>query len=108
MVTALKGGSAFLAQASVAQATLVEQTAPAVSHNCLLSLHKNELKKTPKDFKAISIMDEISEECWKYEFNSFRIDRNNYKKQVDHSTATFAFLESCWKGNGGAWEYAFT
>src|SRR5690606_11606789 len=24
------------------------------------------------------------------------------------STAAFAFLESCWKGNGGAWEYAFT
>ncbi|MGO3699090.1 glycosyltransferase [Halomonas sp. AOP1-B1-8] len=107
MVTALKGGSAFLAQASVAQATLVEQTAPAVSQLSAVAT-QNKLKKTPKDFKAISIMDEISEECWKYEFNSFRIDRNNYKKQVDHSTATFAFLESCWKGNGGAWEYAFT
>ncbi|WP_418139339.1 glycosyltransferase [Oceanimonas smirnovii] len=69
---------------------------------------KKKLKKAPKDFKAISIMDEISEECWKYEFNSFRIDRKNYKNQVGHSTATFAFLESCWKGNGGAWEYAFT
>ena len=69
---------------------------------------KKKLKKAPTDFKAISIMDEISEECWKHEFNSFRIDRKNYKKQVGHSTATFAFLESCWKGNGGAWEYAFT
>lgn len=65
-------------------------------------------KKLPADFKAVSIMDEISEECWKYEFKSFRIDRKNYKHQIDHSTATFAFLESCWKGNDGAWEYAFT
>ncbi|MGQ0335410.1 glycosyltransferase [Halomonas elongata] len=65
-------------------------------------------KKRASDFKAISIMDEISEECWKYEFKSFRIDRKKYKEQVETSTAKFAFLESCWKGNGGTWEYAFT
>ncbi len=66
------------------------------------------LNSVPNDFKALSIMDEISEECWRYEFNSFRINRKNYESQVAQSTANFAFLESCWKGNGGAWEYAFT
>lgn len=69
-------------------------------------VHNN--KAIPKQFKAISIMDEISEECWKYEFKLFPIVRNNYKNQIEDSTADFCFLESCWKGNKGAWEYAFT
>lgn len=58
--------------------------------------------------KAISIMDEISEECWRYEMTAFPINRNNYKEQVAGSLADFCFLESCWKGNRGSWEYAFT
>ena len=63
--------------------------------------------KKPK-LKAISIMDEISEECWRYEMTSFPISRANYAEQVASSTANFCFLESCWKGNKGTWEYAFT
>ncbi|HAG30482.1 MAG TPA: capsule biosynthesis protein [Alteromonas macleodii] len=63
--------------------------------------------KKPK-LKAISIMDEISEECWRYEMTSYPISRANYVEQVASSTANFCFLESCWKGNKGTWEYAFT
>ncbi|WP_420934004.1 glycosyltransferase [Alteromonas sp. A081] len=63
--------------------------------------------KKPK-IKAISIMDEISEECWRYEMTSYPISRANYAEQVASSTANFCFLESCWKGNRGTWEYAFT
>ncbi|WP_057092465.1 glycosyltransferase [Comamonas thiooxydans] len=64
--------------------------------------------KDKKYLKSISIMDEISEECWKHEFEYFPINRGGYKKQVENSTADFCFLESCWKGNKGSWEYAFT
>ncbi|NCC60770.1 MAG: glycosyltransferase [Verrucomicrobiae bacterium] len=115
MVKALKGEGSAAGQNAVvvAKSKLVEQkVVPEPKSNAGNQLPfvagKKKLKKVPIGFKAISIMDEISEECWKYEFNSFRIDRKNYKNQVGHSTATFAFLESCWKGNGGAWEYAFT
>jgi hypothetical protein len=69
---------------------------------------KKEVKKFNKNLKAIAIMDEISEECWRHEFNVFSINRKNYEKQVESSTADFCLLESCWKGNKGAWEYAFT
>lgn len=69
---------------------------------------ENKSKQSIAPLKAIAILDEISEECWKYELNHFRISRHNYSKQINVSTADFAFLESCWKGNGGAWEYAFT
>ncbi len=101
---ALPGESSVVTECNVA---LPEAKVPTTKELPIAAPQKK-LKKAPKDFKAISIMDEISEECWKYEFNSFRVDRKNYKSQVKSSTATFAFLESCWKGNGGAWEYAFT
>jgi glycosyltransferase involved in cell wall biosynthesis len=65
-------------------------------------------KKPTKKIKSIFIMDEISEECWRHEMNGFPINRANYKDQIEKSTADFCFLESCWKGNRGTWEYAFT
>lgn len=65
-------------------------------------------KKIDRKLKALSIMDEISEECWTHEFTAFSINRQSYQTQIEGSTADFCFLESCWKGNKGTWEYAFT
>ncbi|MGO3985374.1 glycosyltransferase [Pseudomonas sp. SAS7] len=64
--------------------------------------------KPTKRLRSISIMDEISEECWRYEMTSYPISRKNYTEQIDKSVSDFCFLESCWKGNRGTWEYAFT
>lgn len=60
------------------------------------------------DLRAISIMDEISAECWRHELTLHPVSRSGYAEQVANSRADFCFLESCWKGNGGKWEYAFT
>lgn len=65
-------------------------------------------KKSTEKLKSIFIMDEISEECWRHEMTGFPINRVNYREQIQKSTADFCFLESCWKGNRGKWEYAFT
>jgi Glycosyl transferases group 1/Glycosyl transferase family 2/DUF based on E. rectale Gene description (DUF3880) len=65
-------------------------------------------KKLGRKLKALSIMDEISEECWRHELTAFSINRQSYQTQIEGSTADFCFLESCWKGNKGTWEYAFT
>lgn len=67
-----------------------------------------EKQKPRRKLKSIFIMDEISEECWRHEMNGYPINRARYKEQVEKSTADFCFLESCWKGNRGSWEYAFT
>jgi len=53
-------------------------------------------------------MDEISDECWRHELTLYPISRARYAEQIASSTSDFCFLESCWKGNGGSWEYAFT
>lgn len=65
-------------------------------------------KNLGRKLKALSIMDEISEECWRHELTAFSINRQSYQTQIEGSTADFCFLESCWKGNKGTWEYAFT
>jgi hypothetical protein len=90
-----------------------EPTAALFSKLVVESKTKTENKtltkgKLGRKLKAISIMDEISEECWRYEMTSYPINRNNYNAQISGSTADFCFLESCWKGNKGSWEYAFT
>lgn len=64
-------------------------------------------KKT-KTIRFISVLDEISETSWSEEFKLFRLVKKNFVEQVSVSTANALFIESCWKGNQGEWEYAFT
>lgn len=58
--------------------------------------------------RLLTILDEISEASWSTEFRMFPVSRGNYRNQISTSTSAALFLESCWKGNRGAWEYAFT
>ncbi len=61
-----------------------------------------------RTLQALSILDEMSEASWGAELKLFRLVRERWQQQIDGSNSDLAFLESCWKGNGGAWEYAFT
>ena len=64
--------------------------------------------KKAKAVRFISVLDEISETSWSEEFKLFRLVKKNFVDQVEASTANGLFIESCWKGNQGEWEYAFT
>lgn len=61
-----------------------------------------------KNIRFISVLDEISENSWSEEFKLFRLVKKNFIDQIEASTANGLFIESCWKGNQGEWEYAFT
>lgn len=61
-----------------------------------------------KNEKALSILDEMSNLSWAPEFQLFPINRKDFQNQIKTSKSSFAFIESCWRGNDGAWEYAFT
>lgn len=76
----------------------------------LISAGKNPDRILPffSRLKLVSILDEISDLSWKTEFELFPVSRKNYKNQIKESRSKALFLESCWKGNGGAWEFAFT
>ncbi|MDU8925043.1 glycosyltransferase [Pasteurellaceae bacterium LIM206] len=58
--------------------------------------------------KFISILDEISHTSFDSEFRLFQLNKTTFEKQIQSSTSLGLFIESCWKGNFGAWEYAFT
>ncbi|HDZ6732125.1 TPA: glycosyltransferase, partial [Mannheimia haemolytica] len=59
-------------------------------------------------FKFISILDEISHTSFDSEFKLFPLNKANVESQIKGSLSLGLFIESCWKGNFGAWEYAFT
>jgi hypothetical protein len=58
--------------------------------------------------KALSILDEISDINWSSIFDLEAIHPEKWANQIDDTDVDFVFLESCWKGNAGRWEYAFT
>lgn len=64
--------------------------------------------KKAKNTRFISVLDEISETSWSEEFKLFRLVKKKFIEQIGDSTANGLFIESCWKGNQGEWEYAFT
>ena len=69
---------------------------------------KSHWPKKVKNTRFISVLDEISENSWSEEFKLFRLVKKNFIDQIEASTANGLFIESCWKGNQGEWEYAFT
>lgn len=77
---------------------------PLIAYNYL----KGIWPKTQKKARFISILDEISENSWANEFTLYGLNKNDYQKQIQGSTSNALFIESCWKGNKGTWEYAFT
>jgi spore maturation protein CgeB len=57
---------------------------------------------------ALYILDPISELSWSRQFNLIRLEKSSFAKQLESQAFDFLFLESCWKGNQGDWEFAFT
>lgn len=58
--------------------------------------------------KGLTLLDPISELCWKDAFIGYPIDRKKFKQQIETSTSQFAFFESAWRANNSTWLYAFT
>jgi spore maturation protein CgeB/SAM-dependent methyltransferase len=55
-----------------------------------------------------SILDEMSQASWRSEFNLTPIPRHGWRQLIEGIKPDFALLESCWNGNRGDWQYAFT
>jgi spore maturation protein CgeB len=83
---------------------IYKQDYPLISYD----YYKNFWPEITQSAKFISILDEISENSWQNVFKLFSLNKNNYEQQILSSSSNALFIESCWKGNKGAWEYAFT
>jgi len=71
-------------------------------------LDQKQLEAAGQSVRGLSILDEISEMCWKDILKLNRLDKDSYLEQISSGNFHFAFLESCWNGNAGDWQYAFT
>lgn len=68
----------------------------------------NESSQNKTFYKALTLLDPISEVCWKDTFVGFPLSRAEFEKQIANTTSQFAFFESAWQANKKSWIYAFT
>ncbi|GAG97352.1 unnamed protein product, partial [marine sediment metagenome] len=64
--------------------------------------------KGPLPISMLYVMDEFAEKCIASLFNSYPLVRSNFAEQILSSNSQLFFLESCWFGNNGKWQYAMT
>ncbi|MEN2385671.1 glycosyltransferase [Comamonas sp. A7-5] len=64
--------------------------------------------KRKKSIKALTLLDEFSETCFSPDLDLERLDRKNWKEQIESGDFDFLFSESAWRGNAETWSYALT
>lgn len=74
---------------------------------CSPAILAKETRGSESKLKALYILDPISEVSWSKQFDLIPLGKSSYKKQIEAGGFDFMFLESCWKGNSGDWEFAF-
>ena len=58
-----------------------------------------------KALKVAAILDEFSQECFKYDSELLPLSNDNWKSELKEFNPDFLFVESCWRGNSGSWTY---
>jgi spore maturation protein CgeB len=61
---------------------------------------KTSFDRTPR---VAVIFDEFTDHCFRYEWNLVRLDPETWDQQLEEESVDFLFVESAWRGNGGAW-----
>jgi spore maturation protein CgeB len=61
---------------------------------------KTSFDRTPR---VAVIIDEFTDHCFRYEWNLVRLDPETWEQQLEEESVDFLFVESAWRGNGGAW-----
>ena len=73
-----------------------------------IKIPKKDKSKLKDSFiQGLTLLDPISEECWRDAFTGFGIVKSDYDKQIEKTQSDFAFFESAWKANNSQWLYAF-
>lgn len=60
---------------------------------------------TRPDLRVACILDDFSETAFRYEFDCLRLHPREWRDQVADARPDLLFVESAWRGNGGAWRY---
>lgn len=76
-----------------------------LSPNSLLKLVGYETPQSLKDLRVACIFDEFTMNCYKHEVDLITFRQDNWKEVFSIKRPHLLFVESAWKGNGGAWQY---
>ncbi|MBC1499189.1 glycosyltransferase [Listeria weihenstephanensis] len=58
-----------------------------------------------EDLQIACIFDEFTRTCYEKEVNLISFTPDNWREVLEKTRPHFLFVESAWRGNGGAWEY---
>lgn len=64
--------------------------------------------KSAPGLSVVGIVDEFTQQCFQHEWNLTLLDRKNWRQEIEKAKPAFLFVESAWRGNGGAWNYTLT
>ncbi|MGQ9008301.1 glycosyltransferase family protein [Bacillus stercoris] len=62
-------------------------------------------KYEKKELKIAAILDEFSYECFKHDAEILRLSKTDWETEIIEFDPHFVFVESCWQGNDGDWQY---
>ena len=58
-----------------------------------------------QDINVVSISDQFTYECFRYEANFIQLTKKNWQAEIDAANPVMFFVESAWNGNNGEWTY---
>lgn len=62
-------------------------------------------KLNNQNINIVSISDQFTYECFRYEANFIQLTKKNWKSEIDNANPAMFFIESAWNGNNGEWTY---
>ncbi|AWM18667.1 glycosyltransferase [Bacillus inaquosorum] len=62
-------------------------------------------KNEKKDLRIAAILDEFSYECFRHDAEILRLSKTDWENEITEFNPHFVFIESCWQGNQGHWQY---
>ncbi|MEC2399985.1 glycosyltransferase [Bacillus subtilis] len=62
-------------------------------------------KNEKKELRIAAILDEFSYECFKHDAEILRLSNTDWDNEILEFNPHFVFVESCWQGNQGHWQY---
>ncbi|MBY4602597.1 glycosyltransferase [Bacillus rugosus] len=84
---------------TLSKASKVEQFIDSIEKDT--QIYKNE----KKDLRIAAILDEFSYECFRHDAEILRLSKTDWDTEIIEFDPHFVFVESCWQGNQGLWQY---
>lgn len=105
------GEKCFAANIKICQKRLVGSLNSSIynkNKNIIPSKYVDKRTDPSRKLRVLSLFDQFSEDCFRFDAELLPLDRANWETQVKESKADLFLAESVWRGNGETWNYCMT